>query len=156
MLKKIVIITLLAYGVFGGGLLDILDKLPKPDPKPNPPAKILNIDTPSQDVIDRVKLFSDIVTDPTDKAKLAIFNYEFATRVLSYDITSQQTNDVYTLAGKKFFKKALVDKYEGLAENIVDLLTECIGEENHTLSQKEKESLHEYFLAVAWVLIQKG
>ena len=57
---------------------------------------------------------------------------------------------------KKFFKKTLVDKYEGLAESIVDLLTECIGEENHTLSQKEKEALHEYFLAVAWVLIQKG
>ena len=155
MIKKIVIIALLAYAIFGGGLLDVLDNIPRPQPEPE--AKILNIDKPNQDVIDRVELFSDLVTDPSDRAKLAIFNYQFSTRILAYeDSTSQQTNDIYTLAGKTFFKKTLVDKYDGLAENIVKLMEECIGEENHTLTQKEKELLHEYFLAVAWVLIQKG
>ena len=156
MLKKILIITLLAYAVFGNGLLDKLDT-PKPEPKPEPPpAKILNIEKPSEDVLNRVSLFSDLVTDPSDKAKLAIFNYEFAERVRSYETTSQQINDVYTLAGKTFFKKTLVDKYDGLAEEIVKLMEEIIQDDNHTLSQSEKEELHEYFLGVAWVLIQKG
>tara|TARA_R110000868_G_scaffold315517_10_gene576428 strand:+ start:2325 stop:2795 length:471 start_codon:yes stop_codon:yes gene_type:complete len=156
MIKNIFIIIFLAYGVFGTGLLDILDKVPKPEPKPNPTAKILNIDKPNEDAIARVKLFSDLVTDPSDRAKLAIFNYQFAIRVLSYDATSQQTNDIYTLAGKTFFKDTLVNKYDGLAEEIVKLIKECIGEENHTLTQKEKELLNEYFLATAWILIQKG
>ncbi len=155
MFKNILIILLLVYGVFGAGLLDLLDS-PSPSPDPQPPAKILNIDKPTEDVLNRVSLFSDIITDPSDRAKLAIFNYEFANRVLAYDATSQQTNDVYTLAGKKFFKDSLVDKYDGLAENIVDLLEEILGQENHTIDTKEKEQLHKYFLAVAWTLIQKG
>ncbi len=155
MYKNALVILLLLYGVFGSGLLDLLDK-PQPNPEPKPPAKILNIDKPSQEVIDRVSIFSELVTDPSDKAKIAIFNYEFAQRVLAYNAEAQQVNDIYALAGKTFFKESLVDKYEGLAEDIVKLMTECMGEENHTLLQKEKELLHEYFLAVAWVLIQKG
>ena len=66
-------------------------------------------------------MFSDLITDPSDRAKLAIFNYEFAERVLDYNTTSQQVNDVYTLAGKIFFEDTLVDKYDGLAEEIVKL-----------------------------------
>ena len=66
MLKKILIITLLAYAVFGNGLLDKLDT-PKPEPKPEPPpAKILNIEKPSEDVLNRVSLFSDLISAPSD------------------------------------------------------------------------------------------
>ena len=97
-----------------------------------------------------------MVSDPSDRAKLAIFNYDFAQRVLSYEADSQQVNDIYTLAGKTFFKNTLVDKYTGLSEEIVALLIECMGEENHVLTQEEKNKLHEYFMGVAWVLIQKG
>ncbi len=144
---------LLLYAVFGSGLLDLLDR-PMPKPEPKPPEKILNIDTPTETVKNRVKVFSDIVTDPTDKAKLAIFNYEFAKRVEGYETTSQQVNDVYALAGKTFFKGSLVDKYDGLAEEIVKLLEEIIGTENHNLTLAEKQQLSEYFLGVSWVLIQ--
>ena len=158
MYKKFLAAVLLIYSVFGMGWLDLLDSpTPKPEPEPSPPpAKILNIEKPSQEIIDKVQKFSDLVTDPNDRAKLAIFNYEFANRVLSYDAEAQDVNDIYTLAGKTFFKGSLVDKYEGLAENIVELLVDCMGEENHTLTQGEKKSLHENFLGVAWVLIQKG
>ena len=155
MYKNILAMLLLAYGVFGVGFLDLLDK-PQPNPEPKPPAKILNIDTPTQDVIDRVKVFSTLITDPNDKAKLAIFNYEFAERVGGYEATSQQINDVYTLAGKIFFKDTLVDKYDGLAEEIVKLLEEIMGDDVHSLSQSEKDLLNKYFKGVAWVLIQRG
>ena len=154
MYKKILIVALLAYAIFGSGLLDMLDK-PAPKPEP-PPAKILNIDTPSTSVLNRVKIFSNMVTDPTDRAKLAIFNYEFANRVASYNANSQQVNDVYTLAGKTFFKNTLVDKYDGLAEQITGILKYVMGDENHELSQDEKNKLKEYFLGIAWVLVQGG
>ena len=154
MYKKILIVILLAYSVFGGGWLDLLDR-PTPEPEPKP-AEILNINTPNNKVVDRVQIFSDLITDPTDRAKLAIFNYEFANRVKFYSADSQQVNDVYTLAGKTFFKTSLVDKYNGLAEGLTDLIREIIGDENHTLTLEEKDKLNEYFLGIAWVLIQKG
>ena len=153
MYKNILAILLLLYAVFGDGLLDNLDK---PEPKPEPVAKILDIDRPEENVINEVKNFSELVTDPNDKAKIAIFNYEFASRILKYDTTVQQVNDVYSLAGKIFFKKSLVDKYDGLAENIKSLLEKILTDENHSVTKIEKEKLNQYFMAVAWVLIQKG
>lgn len=152
MYKKILSVVLLVYATVGTGWLDLLDF---PSPKP-PAAEILTIDKPDQDVIDRVSIFSDIVTDPDDRAKLAIFNHEFAKRVTEYDATSQDVNDVYSIAGKMFFEKSLVDKYDGLSEEIVKLMEEIIGETNHSLDQVEKDQLNEYFIGISWVLIQKG
>lgn len=153
--KNLVAILLLMYSVFGSGIFDLLDK-PLVNPEPEPIVEILNIDIPSDKVINRVKEFSDLITDPTDRAKIAIFNHEFALRVVDYNTTAQQVNDVYSLAGKLFFQKTLVDKYDGLAEKIVALLEEILSDENHTVSTEEKIKLNEYFMGVAWVLIQKG
>ncbi len=154
MYKKILCVVLLVYGVFGTGWLDLLDvNFPKPKPAP---AKILNVDTPSEDVQKRVQIFSELVTNPDDKAKLAIFNYEFSQRITEYKANAQNVNDVYTIAGKTFFQQSLVNKYEGLNEEIVSLLTECMTDENHVLTQDEKNNLHEYFMGVAWFLIQRG
>ena len=152
MYKNILAVTLLLYSFFGGGLLDLLDR-PIPEPDPKPPVKILDIAKPSEDVISRVNVFSDIVTDPSDRAKLAIFNYEFSQEVVSYKATSQQANDIYTLAGKIFFKDTLVDKYDNLSEEIVKLMKEIMGDDVHSLKETEKQKLNEYFMAVAWVLI---
>ena len=152
MYKKILSVVLLVYATVGTGWLDLLDF---PSPKP-PATEILTIDKPDQDVIDRVSIFSDIVTDPDDRAKLAIFNHEFSKRVAEYDATSQDVNDVYSIAGKMFFEKSLVDKYDGLSEEIVKLMEEIIGETNHSLDQVEKDQLNEYFIGISWVLIQKG
>ncbi len=154
MYKKILSIVLLLYATFGTGWLDLLDiEFPSPTP---PPVAILNIDLPSQVVKDRVAIFSELVTDPSDRAKLAIFNYEFSQRITEYKANAQNVNDVYTIAGKTFFQQSLVNKYEGLNEEIVSLLTECMTDENHVLTQDEKNNLHEYFMGVAWVLIQRG
>lgn len=151
--KNVLAILLLIYSVFGGGLFDLLDK---PSPKPEPIVQILNIDQPSEIILNRVKEFSDLITDPTDRSKIAIFNYEFAERIIGYETTSQQVNDVYALAGKIFFQKTLVDKYDGLAEKIVALLEEIMTDENHAVSLEEKNKMNEYFMGIAWVLIQKG
>lgn len=157
-MKKIIISTiallLIAYGAFGGGLLDLLDK-PNPKPNPEPQVSILNIDKPTEDIINRVKTFSDLITDPTDRAKIAIFNYEFANQLISYETDLQQLNDVYVLAGKKFFQNSMVGKYKALPDMITSLIQEVTGEENHVLSEQEKQKLNQYFLGVAWVLIQK-
>jgi AAA+ ATPase superfamily predicted ATPase len=152
--KSLIALFLLVFGVFGGEL-NVLKYIPFPTPEP-PAAKILNIETPSEDVIEKVGKFSDIISDPDDRAKIAIFNYEFAQRCLEYKVTSQNINDIYSLAGKTFFKEDLVDKYDNLAEEIVTLLKECVGEDNHIITQEEKNNLHKYFMGVAWVLIHKG
>lgn len=147
--KTLLALLLIIFGVFGS---DIKNIVPNFNPEP-PAAKILNIEEPSQEILESVSIFSSMITDPDDRAKIAIFNYEFANRVSSYKTTSQQVNDVYTLAGKIFFKGTLVDKYDGLGEAIIELMQKCIGEDNHTLTQKEKEDLSANFLGLAWVLI---
>ena len=154
MYKNILAIILLVYAVFGEGLLDYLDVVKKPEP--NPAAEILDIVKPDEEVIKEVKSFSEIVTEPSDRAKLAIFNYEFAERVLNYDSTVQQANDVYALAGKLFFKDSMVDKYDGLAEKIKYILVKILTNDNHVITQKEKQDLNKYFMGIAWSLIQKG
>lgn len=155
MVKKIFAILLIIFALFGKGSLDLLDNHPEPQPVP-PQAEILNIDKPSEDIIDKVKNFSAIITDPTDRAKLAIFNYQFAQNVLSYEANSQQVNDVYVLAGKNFFQTSIAGKYEQLDEMIIKLLQDIIGTDNHILTEKEKLDLNKYFTAIAWVLIQKA
>lgn len=153
LILSIVSLSLILYAMFGGGLLDILDK-PTPNPTPAP-ISILNIDKPSPEILERVKIFSELISDPTDRAKIAIFNYEFANSLVNYDTDIQKLNDVYVLAGKKFFKSSIVGKYKSLPDAITSLIKDVTGEENHTLSAEEKAKLNQYFLGVAWVLIQK-
>jgi hypothetical protein len=150
MSKNIFAIILLIYAVFGNGLLDFIDKtIPS---KPNPSIAILNIEKPKQEVINRLNVFSKLITDPTDRAKIALFNYEFAKRISSYETDVQQINDVYSLAGKIFFQTSLVNKYDGLADNIISLLEEILTDENHIVTKEEKMKLNEYFSGIAWVL----
>lgn len=162
--KRILAIALLVYSVFGGGLLDTLD-LSNIIPNNTPEVKIIDVSKPSDKIAERVQVFSGLITDQEDKEKIAIFNYEFANRVTGYETTSQQINDVYTLAGKTFFKDSLVNKYDGLAEEIIKLMEECMnadrdkekdGTENFILTDKEKNLLSDYFSGVAWVLVEKG
>lgn len=152
MFKNIIAVVLIGIGLVGSGWVKLPLLIPKPKPEP---IAILNIEKPSQDVVDRVQKFSSLITDPTDRAKIAIFNYEFATKVVGYEANLQQVNDVYTLAGKTFFKNSIVGKYSGLGDKLVELLTEVAGDKNHILNEKEKSDIHDNFMGVAWVLIQK-
>lgn len=123
--------------------------------KPEPYVGILNIDTPNIAVQDRVKIFSSIISDPTDRAQIALFNYEFASRIQNWDTNAQKVNDVYSLAGKIFFQNRLVNKYENLSDEIVNLLEEIITDDDHVLTESEKIKIHEYFTGLSWALIQK-
>ena len=116
---------------------------------------LLDIKEPTQQIVSLVTPIAKLVTDPTDRAKLAIFNQEFATRISKYTADNQQTNDVYVLAASYFFQDSLKDKYENLDSEIVKLLESSIGDENHILTDSEKSDIEAKFMGLAWVLIQK-
>ena len=116
---------------------------------------LLDIEKPTPDVIELVSPISNLITDPTDRAKLAIFNQAFANRVKSYDADTQQVNDVYVLAGQTFFKDSLVDKYRELDKMLIELMTKAMGSDNHALTSEEEQLLSSYFMGLAWSLIQK-
>jgi hypothetical protein len=121
----------------------------------NDEVAILNIEKPSDDIISLVTPVSRLVTDPTDRAKLAIFNQEFSNRIVKYETDNQKVNDVYILAAKKFFKESIKDKYENLDTSLIDLFVGVVSNENHLLSQEEKEKVSKIFSGLAWSLIQK-
>lgn len=116
---------------------------------------IIDIDKPSDEIIAKVKPVSDLITDPEDRAKIALFNYEFSNRIVGYNTDCQQVNDVYAKAGEIFFKESIRGKYSGLSSGLEDLLKSIIGDDNHILDQKEKESLQELFKGFAWTLLEK-
>lgn len=116
---------------------------------------VLDIKEPSKEILELVAPIAKSITDPTDRAKLAVFNQEFASRIRKYNSDNQQTNDVYVLAASYFFKDSLKDKYDNLDTNIIELLKSSIGEDNHILTDLEKEDIANKFLGLAWSLIQK-
>lgn len=116
---------------------------------------LITVEKPSQEIIDLVSPFSQLVTDPMDRARLAVFNQEFALRVQRYETDLQKLNDVYVLAAQKFFENSLVDKYDGLDSLTVSLIQKATGPENHNLTSDEKNLLSSYFSGLCWSLIQK-
>lgn len=152
--KLINLKTIIGCGLVLFGLVLGLSQI-KPKVIDDEVVTILNIDKPSDSVIQLVSPISALVTDPTDRAKLAIFNQEFANRIKSYETDNQKTNDVYVLAAQYFFLDSLKDKYPNFDTKIVGLLESCIGSDNHVLTTEEKALLSERFLGLAWSLIQK-
>lgn len=116
---------------------------------------ILKLEKPSASIIESVTNVADLVSDPTDRAKLAIFNQEFGKRVLSYDIDTQKLNDLYVSAAGHFFENSLKDKYDGLDAGLTSLMKKVATDDNHSLTQEEKNKLSEYFLGLSWALVQK-
>lgn len=151
MIRKLFLVFLLFYAVFGNSIIPNKNIVPEPIP-----TTIINMEKPSDALIKEVKKFSDIVTDPADRTKIALFNYEFSRRVKNWDnVDTQKINDVYTYAGKDFFKKTLVDKYENLSEMLVSVMERCVGKDNHIITSEEKEKLQLNFSAISWVLVNK-
>lgn len=148
-IKNLIAITLVLFGVVLAIQSSTNDVIDKDD------IAILDIKEPSKEIIELVQPISQLVTDPTDRAKLAIFNQEFSNRIVNYTTDNQKTNDVYVLAASYFFNSSLKNKYDGLDAKIVELLQSSIGDDNHMLTEAEKLDISTKFMGLAWTLIQK-
>lgn len=147
-LKNLVGISLILFGTFLA-----VRNYPTVD---NNPILLLDIEKPSDDILLKVKPLSSLITDPTDRAKLAIFNQDFANRITKYTTDNQKVNDVYVLAASYFFKDSLKDKYADLDIELVKLLESIVGTDNHILSPEEKMQISNHFMGLAWSLVQKN
>jgi hypothetical protein len=124
--------------------------------KPNhPDIVVIDIEKPEQAILNLTQPVANLVTDPTDRAKLALFNQEFSNRIKTYTIDNQKTNDLYVLAGEYFFQESIRGKYPTLNKALVSLLESSIGDENHILTDEEKLDLSKKFIGLAWSLTQK-
>tara|TARA_R100000008_G_scaffold84430_2_gene71789 strand:+ start:7962 stop:8426 length:465 start_codon:yes stop_codon:yes gene_type:complete len=145
-IRTILGLTLVILGVFWN---DIRERIPDFTPTPE---VVIAIDEPSEKTKEKVSSISSLVTDDNDMINMAIFNKVFSDRLLSYEATNQQVNDIYTLAGKAFFEDTLKGKYEGLSSALTNLMKEELGVEVHELTEEEKINLSEAFSGLAWAL----
>ena len=124
-----------------------------PDLIPDTPAPAVVIEEPTQEIKDKTLKVAEKVTDKKDRLELCIFNKVFSERVLGYDADVQQVNDIYTESGKILFKDSLKGKYNGYGAGVVSLISEITGNENHKLTQVEKEKISQVFNGLSWSLI---
>ena len=152
MFKIIVAILLLLFVFFGS--VPKIDFAPAPD-QIDEVGSIIELQQPSEDIIAKAKPAADLVTDIEDRAKLALFNYEFAQRVPGYDTDVQKLNDLYVKSAEDFFADSLNGKYSNYPEEIIKLFETVTSEDNHNLNTNEKQSLKELFLGLSWLLLKK-
>jgi hypothetical protein len=148
-MKKILNLNTLA-----GILLLIAALWPLPQPVVDELA-LLDIDKPTSAIIETVAPVAALVTDPTDRAKLAVFNQAFAQRVGKYTTDTQQLNNVYVLAAQNFFSDSMKDKYRDFDKELLGVFTKSIGDDNHQLTEDEKRIVGDYFMGLAWSFVQK-
>jgi hypothetical protein len=154
-IAKIGIAFVLLWFVFYGSVpssINIINPVPT---KIDEAVEIINVAKPSEDILSKVKPISIIVTDIEDRVKLALFNYEFASRVMNYETDAQQINDVYTKAAKLFFEDQLKGKYANFADGIKQLFVSVLSEDNHTLNMEEKQKLKDLFTGLSWSMLEK-
>lgn len=117
---------------------------------------LLNINKPTATVIDIVSPITQKITNIDDRAKLAIFNYEFSQRVPKYkNITTQDLNDIYVLAASKFFKTSMKDKYKDLDKDLVGLIESVTTSDNHQLTPEEQKVISDNFNGLSWSLVYR-
>lgn len=122
-----------------------------PEPKPS---INLDINKPSEDILNAIKPINLLIKDNNDRIKFAVFNYVFSKRVIKYDTTVQTMQDIYVLAAQDYFKDSLKDKYENLDELLKSLFISIVGESDHILSNDEKIGIQNLFSGLSWGLIK--
>lgn len=136
---------LILTGIFWGTIKESLPKIPD-----SVPAVV--IQKPEKSIVDQWSAVSDSITDNNDKLVLCLFNKEFAERVLGYDATAQQANDIYVFSAKEVFGDSIKGKYEDLSSATKDAMIAILGNENHDIAEAEKVDLSETFMGFAWCL----
>lgn len=150
------------YKKFFGNLIGIIlicisllpnNFIPSISPKPKP---LINLDVnePTEEILQIVKPIDMLVTNYEDRTKLAVFNYVFSKRVGKYDITSQKLQDLYVLAAKNYFQDSIKDKYDNLDVLTKELFIKAIGESDHILTIDEKTYTNNLFGGLSWSLIK--
>jgi hypothetical protein len=140
-------LCLVSVGLFWNNIANFIPKIDNKTPK-----QLVQIDKPSDEVFNTVKPVADLITDPSDKIKLCLFNNTFSKRVTSYSADAQQVNDVYVQAAKNLFGDSLKGKYQGFSGSLDKLFGSVFGIENHVVTDKEKSALSETFRGLAYCL----
>lgn len=146
LVKNIIAISLIGVGSFG-----VIQKRINI----NVPTITIDIEKPSENILQKVEPISDLISDKKDRINIAIFNKEFSERIKKYHTDVQQVNDVYTLAGQEYFSDSLKGKYANLGKKIANLISNITTEDNHILSNEEKQELSDTFSGLSWALIKK-
>jgi hypothetical protein len=151
MIKNIIAILLISYGVFGNGIFDLLDS---PTPTPEPEVPSISITEPSEAIKVVVEPVSASVDNEEDQLEIALYFLELSSRIESYDtITLQQVNDLIVHSATLVFKGRLEGKYEGFDEGLTSEIFNVTGNTEHMLSSKEKTELSNLFSGLAWSLV---
>lgn len=143
-LSLVLAILLILCGVFWESIKDIVPTIP------NTPQVV--IEKPEKSIINQWFEVSKSIDDENDRLFLCLFNKEFAERVLNYDVSAQDVNDVYVFAAKEVFGDSLKGKYEELSKATKDAMVSILGEENHEVIETEKIDLSKTFMGFAWSL----
>ena len=139
-------VCLIACAIFWNDLGKIIPTIPDNN------VPTIDIKKPNSVSIEEWQAVAESITDPEDKVRLCVFNKVFAERILGYDATAQQVNDIYVLAASYIFGDTLRGKYDDLGIAIRDAMISVLGEENHEIIETEKLELSKRFMAFAWCL----
>ena len=119
------------------------------------PAVVIVDIKPEEQYIKNTEKIASMITDIQDRKDLAIFNLEFSKRTDSYlakNITSQELVDLYAGSIKEHFLDKLKGKYGDLSTEAKTMFVNIIGEDEHTLSKEELDSVSKTLVAFAWNL----
>lgn len=151
MIKNIIAILLISYGVFGNGIFDLLDT---PTPTPEPEVPSISITEPQETIKLVTNPIASSVTEQEDQLEVALYFLELSSRIEGYDsITLQELNDLIVHSATLVFKGRLEGKYEGFDEGLTSAIFDTAGTTEHTLSSEEKTNLSSLFSGIAWSLV---
>ena len=151
MIKNIIAILLISYGVFGNGIFDLLDS---PTPTPEPEVPSISITEPSEAIKVVVEPIASSVTNEEDQLEIALYFLELSSRIEGYEtITLQQVNDLIVHSATLVFKGRLEGKYVGFDEGLTSEIFSVTGNTEHMLSPEEKAGLSNLFSGLAWSLV---
>lgn len=148
--RIIVGLSLVLVGFFWNNIVSMIPKID--NVKPSPISVVVDIEKPSQEILDKTTPIAKLITDKDDKLNLCLFNNVFSKRLVSYETDAQKLNDVYVEAGKNFFGDSIKGKYQGFSTGLDNLFSSVLGTENHEVTDNEKSLLSETFRGLAYCL----
>lgn len=153
MLKNLFAVLLIAYGVFGNSIFDLLDT---PTPTPTPEVPSISITEPREEVKVITDKIAEPVTDAEDRLEVALYFLELSSRIEAYeDISLQQLNDLIIHSATLVFKGRLAGKYDQFDDRLMSAIIEVAGSTEHKLSPEEKSELSALFSGIAWSLVNR-